>query len=308
MEIFIRKKKIRVWVGLIFFLTTLTLSDKILAQNVPPGNSKIEGVVLDSAAKVGLPGAAVRIKGVTNGATTDLNGKFTLITAQQLPFTLVVSFVGYESQEIIVNGSSVTVRLKELNNQLNDVVVVGYGTQTRRSLTGSVSTIAVDEVRNKPTATFAEQLQGKAAGLQVSASTGIPGDGMFIRVRGTTSINASNDPLYVIDGVYINSGSLQRITTQGQANNPLADINPDDIESISVLKDADATAIYGARAANGVILITTKRGKYNTTPKVSLSTYFGGARAPKLWDLVTGPLHPRAEQLLGLIAFSRSVL
>ncbi|RYE15686.1 MAG: TonB-dependent receptor, partial [Sphingobacteriaceae bacterium] len=104
-------------------------------------------------------------------------------------------------------------------------------------------------------------------------------------------INASNDPLYVIDGVYVNSGSLQKITTQGQANNPLSDISPDDIESVTVLKDADATAIYGARAANGVILITTKRGKYNTAPKVSLSAYVGVAKAHKLWDLVTGPQH-----------------
>jgi len=291
MEIFIHKKKPFLWLSLIFILSTFILPTQTFAQNIPPGNSKIEGTVLDSVSKTGLPGAAVRIKGVTNGATTDVNGRFTLITAQQLPFTLVVSYIGYDAKEIAVNGSPVTVSLKESNSQLNDVVVIGYGTQTRKSITGSVSSIKVDEVRNKPAATFAEQLQGKAPGLQVSTSTGIPGDGMFIRVRGTTSINASNDPLYVIDGVYVNSGSLQRLTTQGQANNPLSDINPDDIESISVLKDADATAIYGARAANGVIVITTKRGKYNTAPKVSLSTYFGGAWAPKLWDLVTGPQH-----------------
>jgi TonB-linked SusC/RagA family outer membrane protein len=292
MEIFIHKKKPIIPVVLFILLLSLAIPHKILAQNdVPPGNSKIVGVVLDSVTKQGLPGAVVRIKGVTNGTTTDLDGKFALITAQKIPFTIVVTYIGYVTQEIAVNGSPVTIRLKEQSNQLNDVVVVGYGTQTRKSLTGSVSTISVDEARNKPTATFAEQLQGKAPGLQVSASTGVPGDGMFIRIRGTTSINASNDPLYVIDGVYVNSGSLQRLTTQGQANNPLSDINPDDIESVTVLKDADATAIYGARAANGVILVTTKRGKYNTAPKVSLSVYFGGAKAPKLWDLVTGPQH-----------------
>jgi TonB-linked SusC/RagA family outer membrane protein len=290
MEIFIRKKK--TFIPLSFFILLLALANKLQAQQqLPAGNSKFEGLVIDSATKQTLPGAAVRIKGVTNGATTDANGKFVLITAQHVPFILVVTYIGYETKEVAIDGSPVTIRLKELNNQLNDVVVVGYGTQTRKSLTGSVSTISVNEVRDIPKATFAEQLQGKAAGLQVSASTGVPGDGSFIRIRGTTSINASNDPLYVIDGVYVNSGSLQRITTQGQANNPLSDINPDDIESVTVLKDADATAIYGARAANGVIVITTKRGKYNTAPKVSLSTYFGGARAPKLWDLVTGPQH-----------------
>jgi TonB-linked SusC/RagA family outer membrane protein len=293
MEIFIHKKKPFIAASLFILLLVLALPTTTLAQTdaVPANNSRIVGTVTDSITKQTLPGAIVRIKGVTNGATTDLDGKFILITAQKLPFILVVSYIGYESKEIVVNGSPVFVRLKEQNNQLNDVVVVGYGTQTRKSLTGSLSTISVSEVKDKPTATFAEQLQGKAPGLQVSASTGIPGDGMFIRIRGTTSINASNDPLYVIDGVYVNSGSLQRITTQGQANNPLSDISPDDIESITVLKDADATAIYGARAANGVILVTTKRGKYNTAPKVSLSTYFGGARAPKLWDLVTGPQH-----------------
>ena len=238
-----------------------------------------------------MPGAVVRIKGTTHAVSTDPNGRFSFVTGQKFPYTLLISFVGYQSKELVVNGSPVEIRLAENNNQLNDVVVIGYGTQTRKSLTGSVATISVDEVKDKPVATFEQQLQGKAAGLQISASTGIPGDGMFIRVRGTTSINASNDPLYVIDGVYMNSNSLQNVTTQGQANNPLSDINPNDIESITVLKDADATAIYGARAANGVILITTKRGKYNSAPKVTLNTYFGAARAPKLWDLTTGPQH-----------------
>jgi TonB-linked SusC/RagA family outer membrane protein len=293
MEIFIHKKKSFIPLSFFLLLFTLAVPHTSFAQNEPlrRNNSRIEGIVLDSASKQPLPGAILRIKGVTNGTTTDAEGKFTLVTGQYLPFTLVATYVGYEAKEITVTGSPVTIRLKEQNSQLNDVVVVGYGSQTRKSLTGSVSTIAVNEVRDRPKATFAEQLQGKAAGLQVSASTGVPGDGMFIRIRGTTSINASNDPLYVIDGVYVNSGSLQRITTQGQANNPLSDINPDDIESVTVLKDADATAIYGARAANGVIVITTKRGKYNTAPKVNLSVYFGGARAPKLWDLVTGPEH-----------------
>ncbi len=291
MDIFIHKKKS--FVPLCFFLLLFAAPMLTLAQTapIPANNARFLGTIIDSATKQPLPGAVVRIKGVTNGATADADGKFALVTAQKVPFVLVVTYIGYDTKEVSIDGSPVTIRLKETNNQLNDVVVVGYGTQTRKSITGSVSTVAVDEVRDRPKATFAEQLQGKAPGLQVSASTGVPGDGMFIRIRGTTSINASNDPLYVIDGVYVSSGSLQRITTQGQANNPLSDINPDDIESVTVLKDADATAIYGARAANGVIVITTKRGKYNTAPKVSLSTYFGGARAPKLWDLVTGPQH-----------------
>lgn len=293
MDIFIRNKKTFTPFRVLLLFLGLALPHITFAQQEAPPliNSRLDGVVLDSLTKQPLPGAVVKIKSVTNSTATDADGKFKLVTGQKLPFTIVVTFIGYQSKEIIVDGSPVTIYLAEQRSQLNDVVVVGYGTQTRKSITGAVSTIAVSEVRDKPVATFAEQLQGKAPGLQISTSTGVPGDGMFIRIRGTTSINASNDPLYVIDGVYVNSGSLQRITTQGQANNPLADINPDDIESVTVLKDADATAIYGARAANGVIVITTKRGKYNTAPKVTLSTYFGAAKAPKLWDLVSGPEH-----------------
>jgi len=293
MEIFIRRKKSRL-PFLLFLILALSFSPgTILAQSEFPAtiNSTLEGTVYDLTSKQPLPGAVVRIVGTTHAVSTDSRGKFKFVTGQKFPYTLIISFVGYEQKELTANGSPVEVFLKESANQLNDVVVVGYGTQTRKSITGSVSTVAVDEVRNKPVATFEEQLQGKTPGLQVSASTGVPGDGMYIRIRGTTSINAGNDPLYVIDGVYVNSGSLQTITTQGQASNPLSDINPADIESVTVLKDADATAIYGARAANGVILITTKRGKFNTAPKVSINTYFGAAKAPKLWDLVTGPEH-----------------
>jgi len=291
MEILILKKKYNIINPLPFLFLFLVITFSATAQTQPIINSELKGQILDQATQLPIPGAVVRIKGTTHAVSTDKDGRFEFITGQKFPYTLLISFVGYKPREVIATGSPVEIGLTEINNQLNDVVVVGYGTQTRKSLTGSVATIGVDEVRDKPVATFEQQLQGKAAGLQISASTGVPGDGMFIRVRGTTSINASNDPLYVIDGVYVNSNSLQNITTQGQANNPLSDINPTDIESITVLKDADATAIYGARAANGVILITTKRGKYNSAPKVTLNTYFGGAWSPKLWDLVTGPQH-----------------
>lgn len=178
-----------------------------------------------------------------------------------------------------------------LNRSLSEVIVVGYGAQHKRSVIGAVTSIKAATIKDRPAASFDQQLQGRAPGVQISANTGVPGDGIFFRIRGTTSINAGNDPLYVIDGVFINNQSLQKITTQGQSNNPLADINPADIESISILKDATATAIYGARAANGVVLITTKRGAYNSRPKVNFNTYVGLAWAPELWDLVTGPEH-----------------
>ncbi|PTQ96569.1 TonB-linked SusC/RagA family outer membrane protein [Mucilaginibacter yixingensis] len=291
MDIFIRSRQLLFYHFLLSALVLVPLFAEAQKEPPPTINSKLEGQVLDASNNQPLPGAVVAIQGTTHSVSTNIEGRFNFVTGQKYPYTLVITFIGYEKQEKIANGSPVTIYLKPETKQLNDVVVVGYGTQTRKSLISSVSSIKTDEVRDKPQATFAQQLQGKASGLQVSASTGIPGDGMFIRIRGTTSINASNDPLYVIDGVYVNSTSLQHITTQGQASSPLSDINPDDIESISVLKDADATAIYGARAANGVIVITTKRGKKNSSPKVNLSTYFGGAWAPKLWDLVTGPQH-----------------
>ncbi|WP_218124195.1 SusC/RagA family TonB-linked outer membrane protein [Chitinophaga filiformis] len=178
-----------------------------------------------------------------------------------------------------------------MNRALSEVIVVGYGAQSKNAVVGAVTSIKAAGIKDRPVASFDQQLQGRAPGVQVSANTGVPGDGIFFRIRGTTSINAGNDPLYVVDGVFINNQSLQKVTTQGQANNPLADINPADIESISILKDATATAIYGARAANGVVLITTKRGTYNSRPKVGFNTYAGVAWAPELWELVTGPEH-----------------
>jgi TonB-linked SusC/RagA family outer membrane protein len=288
MEIFIRNKKTL----LLIFTSALVLLIHPLhssAQTTPLINSTLNGVVIDSTTREPLQGATIHIQGTTHAVNTDKNGRFNFVTGQKFPYTLIITYIGYQAKNVVATGTPITIILKENSNLLNDVVVVGYGTQSRKDLTSAVSTIKVDEVRDKPEATFEQQLQGQAAGLQVSASTGIPGDGMYIRIRGTTSINAGNDPLYVIDGVYINSSSLQTLSTEGQASNPLSDINPDDIASISILKDADATAIYGARAANGVVLITTKRGKHNTAPKVSLNTYFGAAWAPKLWSLVTGP-------------------
>jgi TonB-linked SusC/RagA family outer membrane protein len=237
-----------------------------------------------------LPGSNVVFKGQTRGTSTDGKGEFTLDA--KAGDVLVISAIGYQTTEVTVgNQPTITVTLAEAASQLNEVVVVGYGTQDRKDLVGSVSQVNAEEIKNRPVASFDQQLQGRAAGVQVAANTGVPGDGIYFRIRGTTSINASNDPLYVVDGVFVNNQSLQKITTQGQANNPLADINPADIESISILKDAEATAIYGARAANGVVLITTKRGAYNAKPKVSLNVSGGQAWAPKLWDLVTGPEH-----------------
>lgn len=254
-------------------------------------NSTLNGTVLDAKTKEPLAGVSIQLKGTTHAAQTDGQGRFQFVTGQKFPYNLIISYIGYQKTELTATGSPIEVLLKEDIKALNEVVVVGYGTQSKRSVIGAVSTIKTSEIANQPSASFDQQIQGRAAGVQVGSNTGVPGDGLFFRIRGTTSINASSDPLYIIDGVFVNNQSLQKITTQGQANNPLADINPSDIESISILKDAEATAIYGARAANGVVLITTKRGTYNSKPKVALNAYAGAAWAPKLWDLLTGTEH-----------------
>jgi TonB-linked SusC/RagA family outer membrane protein len=279
-----------VWLLVALFFATNSI---IHAQTQPIINSTLTGIVLEEKTKEPLPGAVVRIEGTTHSVATDKNGKFSFVTGQKFPYKLIITFTGFKTQELIATGSPITIRLVEDINQLNDVVVVGYGTQTRKNLVSSISSIKASEVKQIPVASFDAQLQGKAAGLQVSSNTGTPGDGIFIRVRGTTSINAGNDPLYVVDGVFINNTSLQTVNTGGRATSPIADINPDDIENIEVLKDASATAIYGARGANGVVIVTTKRGKYNSKSRINFNTSQGIAYAPKgrLWDLTTGPQH-----------------
>ncbi|NID13163.1 SusC/RagA family TonB-linked outer membrane protein [Fibrivirga algicola] len=281
MRIFIRL------VAIFLLLTSGLLPGKAQAQT-----ATISGTVRSKAGEA-IPGANIVTKGSNRGTSTDGNGRYSITAGPGQ--VLVVSAIGYTNTEATVGnvGSStqIDITLDESPAQLTELVVVGYGTQDRRKVIGAVSQLNADELKTRPVASFEQQLQGRVAGVQVSANTGVPGDGLYFRIRGNTSINASNDPLYVVDGVFINNNSLQKITTQGQANNPLADINPADIESISILKDAEATAIYGARAANGVVVITTKRGTYNAKTKVTFNTSAGQAWAPKLWDLVTGPEH-----------------
>lgn len=251
----------------------------------------LTGVVVDATTQQALPGASITIKGTKYAASTNRDGKFTLQSPLAPPYTLVVNFIGYERTEVTATTGNIAVSLKPANNQLNDVVVVGYGTQKKEDLTGAVSKINTAEVNKIPVASFDAQLQGKASGVQISNPSGVPGQGIFVRVRGTTSINSSSDPLYIVDGVFLNNTSLQTLSLGGGATSPLADINPSDIESIEVLKDASATAIYGSRGANGVVLVTTKRGSYNNKPKITLDLSTGWVQADKstLPKLVTGP-------------------
>lgn len=284
------EKKYTIKFGLILYLLTV-LPFQILAQTKPLINSTLKGKVVDAATKGPLPGALVQIEGVTNQAQTNNNGEFTLVTGQKFPYNIIVSYIGYEKSVIRVDGSPITISLKEAVNQLSDVVVVGYGTQRKQDLTGSITKVSASDINKIPVASFDAQLQGKASGVQVLTNSGVPGEGIFLRVRGTTSINSSSDPLYIVDGVFLNNTSLQNISLAGRVTSPLADINPGDIESIEVLKDAAATAIYGSRGANGVVIITTKQGNYDSKSKVDFNVSSGWVEADKslLPPLATGP-------------------
>ena len=257
----------------------------------PAASNTLHGKVVDAGTKQPVTGAVVRIKGTNKAVATNSLGEFALATDQSFPYTIQVSFIGYDKAEIKVTGELVTVSLTSATSQLNDVVVVGYGTQKKEDLTGSVSKINTAEISKQPVASFDAQLQGQAAGVQVTNPSGVPGQSIFVRVRGTTSINSSSDPLYIVDGVFLNNTSLQTLSLGGGSTSPLADINPADIESIEVLKDASATAIYGSRGANGVVLVTTKHGSYNAAPKVTFDASNGWVQADRstLPKMVTGP-------------------
>lgn len=269
-----------------FFLAAfLFVASYAVAQN-----NTLRGKVIDEKTKSSLPGATVHIKGSTHEVVTNDNGEFTIVTAQHLPLTYSVTYVGYQTMEATQTDQGYfTISMIPTSNELKDVVVVGYGTQSRKNLASSVSSVNVSQIEDIPSASIDQLLQGKAPGVLTSANSPVPGSGIFLRVRGSTSINASNDPLYVVDGVFINNRSLQSVSTGGQVTDPLADLNPADIESIEILKDADATAIYGSRGANGVILITTKHGRLNSKSKVNIGYYYGSSKAPKLWTPLSGP-------------------
>ncbi|MFY0255692.1 SusC/RagA family TonB-linked outer membrane protein [Chitinophaga sp. 30R24] len=267
---------------------TTSPAHKTVVQN----NISLSGRLIDAKNQQPIGGALVHIKGTTHEVQSGVNGEFSFLTGQKVPVIYQISALGYKLKEVYADRAHIgNITLEELSTQLNDVVVVGYGTRKRRDLTSAVSSIKGSEVTSVPVASFDAQLQGRAAGVQINSNTGVPGDGVFVRVRGTTSINADNDPLYIIDGVFINNNSLQTVNTGGRSTSPLADINPADIENIEVLKDASATAIYGSRGANGVVIVTTRRGNYNSKAKLNLDVSAGAAWAPKLWDLTTGPQH-----------------
>lgn len=218
----------------------------------------IQGTVLDDHQQP-VPFATVQLQGTTVGATTEDDGTYVIGNVAYGTYTLQVTYVGYSTytQEVTVNAVTITVNvaLKPDYQSLSEVVVVGYGTKQVKDLTGSITSVSSDKFLNGNITTPEQLVSGKVAGVQIVSNGGAPGAGSTIRIRGGTSLNASNDPLIVIDGVPLDNGDISG------SQNPLGLINPNDIENITVLKDASAAAIYGSRAANGVIIITTKKGQ-----------------------------------------------
>ncbi|MEO8712650.1 MAG: TonB-dependent receptor [Parafilimonas sp.] len=255
--------------AVIFFILFMVDTGHVSAQE----NKTITGTVTSQTGEP-LSSVSVTVKGTAAGVASNEKGEFTISAPANA--TLVFTHVGYKLQEIAVkNQTVINIKLEDENNELSQVVVIGYGTVKKSDLTGSVVSIKSDELKAVPVTSFDQALQGRAAGVQVTQLSGKPGAETSIRIRGTTSINASNEPLYVIDGMLVNSdaGDMSTGITLGPRIGALSAINPNDIESIEILKDASATAIYGSRGANGVVIITTKRGKAGQGT-VSFDTYY----------------------------------
>lgn len=241
---------------------------------------KVEGTVLDES-KQPIIGATILVKGTSDGTTTDLDGKFSIKVDRVKEDILIVSYIGYKTKHVPLKGRSIiTIEMEPEITALDEVVVVGYGTMRKSDLTGSVTSIKTDDAEAARVNSFDKMLQGKAAGVMVSTGSAAPGGSVSVRIRGTSSLRGNNSPLYVVDGIIISnlgdtsdpmSAGQQGGNSRAQEQNPLASISPQDIENIEILKDASATAIYGSQGANGVVLITTKKGKTGK-PSVTVSS------------------------------------
>ena len=272
-------------------LFMILLSATVMAQSQ---GTVVKGTVTDDKG-VTLPGVSVKVKGTNAGSITDINGKYT-ITVPAGGQILVFSFIGMQNQEIVIGSkNTIDVSMKLSSTALTDVVVIGYGTQKRGDVNSAISSISAKQIADVPQASFDQMLEGRAAGVTVTQNSGGPGSATSVHIRGISSFTVS-EPLYVIDGVAIQGSAGNAYSNGAQLNtpgapnsetavSPLAQINPNDIESIDVLKDAAATAIYGSRGANGVILVTTKRGKNGTT-KIDYDFWYGDQTQGKFLDVM----------------------
>lgn len=242
----------------------------------------VSGTVLSNEDQLPLPGVSVIVKGTNIGTVTDIEGRYA-IKAPNADAVIVFTFVGYVSEEVNVGAqTTIDIVLVQDLQQLSEVIVTGYGSQLKQDLTGNIASIKGDDIKNVAVPSFEQALQGRTAGVFVESFNGKLGQGIKLRVRGSSSVTASNQPLFIIDGIPVTSQSQGRTTSAD--TNPLADINFNDVESIEILKDASAAAIYGSRAANGVVLITTKKGSSGKTRfNLDMFTGFSKPSGNKDW-------------------------
>ncbi len=257
-----KKNFIKRFAALPVFLAIIMMA---LCQGAFAQAQKVTGKVTGNDDGAPVPGVNVLVKGTTLGTTTDASGNFAL-TLTDGQATLVFSFIGYATQEVAVNNRSIIdVSMMADTRTLEEVVVVGYGSQLKKELTGAVQTVSSSELKDIPVSQVTQKLQGRLAGVQINQTTGKPGQGMNVRIRGQLSVSAGSDPLYVVDGFPITGN--------------IGAMNPDEIEDITILKDASSTSLYGSRAANGVVLVTTKKGKSGQT-NISFNTFAGIQEVP----------------------------
>ena len=259
---------------LLTLVVGLFLSVGAFAQQIA-----VKGIVKDTAGEPVI-GANVLVKGTTNGTITDFDGNFQLMANQG--DIIVISFIGYTAQELPATAELMNIVLKDDSELLSEVVVIGYGVAKKNDLTGSVTAMKPDEMNKGLVTNAQDMMQGKIAGVNVTSASGTPGAGAQIRIRGGSSLNASNDPLIVIDGLAMDNSGVQGLS------NPLSMVNPNDIETFTVLKDASATAIYGSRGSNGVIIITTKKGKSGSKPTVNYSGNVSVSTKKKTIEVMDG--------------------
>ncbi|RAV28075.1 SusC/RagA family TonB-linked outer membrane protein [Sinomicrobium soli] len=266
---------------LFVFVLMISWQTNVFAQE-----RQVTGTVSSTETNDVLLGVTVQLKNTSVGTVTDLDGSYSITVPGNENNILVFTYMGFESREIEVGDRNVVnVSLSEFVESLDEVLVVGYGTQKRKEVSGAISSVKGEEIAKITTPGFDRAIQGKAAGVQINSSNGIPGGATEVRIRGTGSINAGNQPLYIIDGVQVTSDSR---TANLASSNPLSGLNSEDIASIEILKDAAAASIYGAQAGNGVIIITTKKGSTGK-PVISLDVYTGITSMAQDIDLLNGP-------------------
>jgi len=269
------------------YIVLLLLAPLIFTVSAFAQDRPVKGVVLDDSTGLGIPNATISIAGTDKGTSTDAAGHFSLLLpAASLKAKFQISSVGYATQ-VVSSGTDLAIRLKKENKTLDDVIVIGYGTQKKKNVTGAVSSFDARKLEERPVQRIDQALVGQLAGVTVKSTTGVPGKALSIQIRGSGSISGGNEPLYVIDGFPLSVNSSNTSNGSFSTGNPLDNINPNDIENIQVLKDAAAAAIYGSRASNGVVLITTKRGQTGK-PKVSFNVYGGYNQAAKKLQMMNG--------------------